>query len=100
MNYVAIPNEIFESPEYRAMTAGQREFVLRLYHLFGDCESFTIDYKTPDQYGEKDSSCMNTKLAAAIKAGFVYVAEKPEQECRGPRQRIMKFKYSTEEAYQ
>lgn len=99
MSYVAIPTEVFDSPEYLALKTNNREFLIRLYALFGDCDQFTVNYKTPAEYGDADSSTIRGKLAALVRAGLVLVASSIEREGCGRRQRVLQFKYSAVAAY-
>lgn len=100
MNYVAIPSEVFDSREYKGLSIGSREFLLRLYHYFGDCDTFLVDYQEPESYGEKRGKRVHAKLKTLVDAGFITIKDKPEIESRGPRPRILTFTYPAVEAYQ
>jgi hypothetical protein len=100
VDFVAIPAGVFESQEYKALSYGNREFLLRLYHLFGDCITFALDYKTPEEYGERHGAAMHGKLQSLLKCGLVEIESKPAGESRGPRPRVLRFRYSIVEAYQ
>lgn len=101
MNYVPIPAEVFESEECRSLSAIAREFLIRLYHFFGDCETFVILERDPMQYGQNTPSQIRRKLEGLIEAGVLLVHEPQAFDGKtGSRPRVLKFKYPAVEAYQ
>lgn len=90
-NFTPIPNEVFESSEYKHLRFGDRAMLLELYHQYSDCERFTVVTENREAH---------MKLSRLIKAGFLVVVGGGYMKTQvGQKPRIFEFKHSALEAY-
>lgn len=73
MAYVSIPLSVLESQEYLSMTPAGQKFLIDLYALFHDCETFTIDMEKPTYYRQPAGSFLNKKVSNLLDSGLIEV---------------------------
>jgi hypothetical protein len=92
MGYVCIPLHVLESPEFIAMQLCDQKFLIDLYTLFHDCETFTIDLTKPTEYRQSKSANMSPKVLRLLKYGFIVISG--EMKKTGKKNvRVFSFKY-------
>lgn len=73
MNYVPIPLAALESPGFLGMTLADQKFLIDLYVVFADCERFTIDMNSQEQYRQPSGATLQRKIRALLAAGLIQV---------------------------
>lgn len=98
MNNVCIPAEVFETAAYKALLFSDKLLLLTLYALFWDCQTFTVDLKTPRMYGVKDVGLLNQRVLTLLRVGLLKVVGyrcMSKSELGRPT-RILEFTYKAE----
>ncbi len=92
MEYAAIPLAVLNSEKFLSLSMQQRMFLIDLYAIFLDCETFTIYMKRPQDYRQKPFSGMSKKIASLINSGFLkVVGSQVVDECH--TRRVFSFCY-------
>ena len=93
--YIAIPCAVFMDRGYGALGAGDKGRLLELYREFGDCQSFTIDFK------QDRAQSLYQLVRTLIAAGLIEAENiRAEASARGKPPRIFRFKYRADMAYE
>lgn len=95
MEDATIPWQLTESEEYKALTEGQKFFLLELYISRGDCETFTIEKSNANGYGQ-DKTTIYRKIQALIESGLLLVNGIKYDGKIGPPERIYSFKHKVQ----
>jgi hypothetical protein len=97
-DFVAIPLQVLNAPEYAQLQWGDKQLLIDLYVLFSDCESFTVDLDKPLNYRQPPCAAMNVRLVRLLRSGLLLVSGKMQKK-RGRVQRVFGFKHAASGAY-
>lgn len=92
IEYVQIPLALFESDEYKGLSNSCQRFLITLYAMFHDTETFTIELHEPEKYSEPKGCELNRKVLTLVKLGFLVIDSYYKKDRRTGRKRIFKFK--------
>lgn len=95
MNFVSIPLAVLDAPQYMAMTPAEQKFLIDLYVLFHDCETFTVDMNEPAKYRQPVGATLNRKIRTLLTSGLIEVVSRRKSTL----QRVFVFKYPARETF-
>jgi len=91
IEYVQIPAPLFESKEFNSLSWGDQKFLLCLYRLFHDCETFTIDLKKPTDYLQSSGVSLEGRVCHLVTSCLIEVCGK-QKTIFNKYRRVFKFK--------
>jgi hypothetical protein len=94
INTVSIPLAVLENEQYMALPPRARDFMIKLYMMFDDCRTFTIDFDSPEQYGKAPGAQIAWMTAKLVDVGVIDIVARRPRCQRGPSQRVYAFRYS------
>lgn len=91
IDYVQIPAPLFESKEFHSLSWGNQKFLICLYRLFHDCETFTIELKKPEDYFQPSGMTLTRRVWDLLQSGVIEICGQQETIFK-KRRRVFKFK--------
>lgn len=99
MDFIAIPADALNSKEYESLTLSDKNFLVELYRLYGDCERFLIDTDKPEQYRQPKGSRLVRKVNKLLSSGLLRAVDL-HKNGNNHYQRIFVFRYPAIEAFE
>lgn len=96
MEYVTIPIEALESPDYLGLSPFEQKFLIDLYVIFRDAQCWTVDMTRPQDYRQSPGASLNRKVTSLLNAGLIQVVGTTGKP--GNARRVFSFTHPAREA--